>query len=81
MFRPHFVTFLLCSLFFETKCQQMRSDFLNSILIPVQYNPIRPPRSFLLTLLVAHTTGPFYQTELLTKLIDEINDMNEINNE
>ena len=59
----------------------MRSDFLNSVLIPVQYNPIRPPRSFLLTLLVAHLTGRFYQTELLTKLIDDINDIKEINNE
>ena len=68
-------------LVFEAKCQQMRSDFLNSILIPIQCDPIRPPRSCLLTLLVAHTTGPFYQTELLTKLIDDINDINEINNE
>ena len=35
----------------------MRSDFLNSI--PVQCNPIRPPSSCLLTLLVAHITGAF----------------------
>ena len=42
----------------------MRSDFLNSILIPVQCDPIRPPRACLLTLLVAHITGTFYQTKL-----------------
>ena len=53
----------------------MRSDFLNSIL--VQCDPIRPPGSCLLTLLVAHITGAFYQTKLLTKLIDDINEINE----
>ena len=51
-------------LVFEAKCQQMRSDLLNSILIPVQCDPIQPPRACLLTLLVAHITGTFYQTKL-----------------
>ena len=68
----NFPPFLLV---FEVKCQQMRSDFLNSIL--VQCDPIRPPGSCLLTLLVAHITGTFYQTKLLTKLIDDINEINE----
>ena len=31
----------------------------------------------LLTLLVAHITGSCYQTKLLTKLIDDINEINE----
>ena len=80
MFGPHFVTQLPPFLFvFEAKCQQMTSDFLNSKLIPVQCNPIRPPRSCLLTLLVAQITGPCYQTKLFTKLIDDFNDINKIN--
>ena len=64
MFEPHFVTFLLCSLFSKRSCQQMRSDFLNSILIPVQCDLIRSARAYLLTLLIAHITGTFYQTKL-----------------
>ena len=38
------------------------------ILIPVQCNSIRPLRSCLLTLLVAHITGTFYQTKLFVHI-------------
>ena len=58
MFGPHFVTFLLCSLISK------RSVSKWGAISSIQCDPIRPPRACLLTLLVAHITGTFYQTKL-----------------